>query len=78
MAETLSKTQLPSGMLPMGGNEAPTFEEGLALGREWAQNAALRVRAWAEANPGQFLLAGVAAGFLVGKLFFGPTRRASR
>ena len=80
MAETLSKTQLPlHAPLPAAGaDDTDTFAQGLAAGREWAATAALRLRAWAEQNPGQFLLAGAAAGFVIGKVLFRPRRRLAR
>ena len=80
MAETLSKTQLPlnTALPPPGADQSEMFAQGLAAGREWAATAALRLRPRAEENPGQFLLAGLAAGFLVGKLLFRPRRRLGR
>jgi ElaB/YqjD/DUF883 family membrane-anchored ribosome-binding protein len=72
MAQTTSKTQLPIGMdVASGVDEAgQMFEQGLALGREWAQTALDRSRRWAQENPGQFLIVGLAAGFVLGKLLF--------
>lgn len=75
MGETYSKTQLPmTGNLrgPNGGEAV--FQRGLELGREYADTAIRRIGAWAEENPGQLLIAGLAAGMLVGKLLF-PRRR---
>jgi hypothetical protein len=75
MAQTTSKTQLPVGMeLPSRDEADQMFEQGLAMGREWAQTALDRTRRWAQENPGQFLLVGIAAGFVVGKLLFGSRR----
>lgn len=73
VAETLSKTQLP-----IGASTATVDDEllahGIAVGREWAQSALERGRKWAVENPGQFVLAGVAAGFILGKLLFSRRR----
>ena len=69
MAQTQSKVQLPIGAIPQAGEErAQAFERGLQLGRAYADYALRRVAAWAEENPGQLLLAGLAAGFALGKL----------
>jgi hypothetical protein len=62
-----------------GTGAAPTpdeaaFQRGLELGRELADTAVRRVGAWAEEHPGQLLLAGLAAGIVLGKLLF-PGRR---
>jgi ElaB/YqjD/DUF883 family membrane-anchored ribosome-binding protein len=70
MGEMRSKTQLP-----MSGISAPPVSEGsqalrrgLEAGRDYAETAARRIGAWAEENPGQVLLAGLALGFILGKL----------
>jgi hypothetical protein len=52
------------------------FGRGVALGREYADLASRRLAAWAEENPGQLLLAGLAAGFVLGKLIFRKPRIA--
>ena len=54
--------------------ELEAFQQGIELGKQYADVAARRVGAWAEENPGQMLLVGLAAGFIVGKLLF-PSRR---
>jgi hypothetical protein len=75
MGETYSKTQLPPPQVQAsdeGTEEA--FQRGLALGRDYAGIAVRRIGAWAEENPGQVLLAGLAAGFILGKLLL-PRRR---
>ena len=80
MAETESKTQLPFGAPPQPrGNdgEPAAMERALDLGRKYAEQAIRRLAAWAEENPGQLLLAGVAAGFVVGKVFFKPRTRSA-
>ncbi len=63
---------------PGGANPSPdvAFQQGIELGREWAQQAAVKVAAWAEENPGQMMLAGLGLGFVLGKLFFAPSREA--
>jgi hypothetical protein len=75
MGESYSKTQLPPPRMPAPeqGVEA-AFQRGLALGRDYAGIAVRRIGAWAEENPGQILLAGLAAGFILGKLLL-PSRR---
>ncbi|HUJ28366.1 MAG TPA: hypothetical protein VLW85_20230 [Myxococcales bacterium] len=52
------------------------FERGIAAGREAADRARRGLAAWAEENPGQMLLVGLAAGFLVGKLLLRKPRVA--
>ncbi len=52
--------------------EAEAFKEGLAAGRRQVQVARRRVSAWAEEHPGQMLIAGLLAGFVMGKLIFRP------
>ena len=75
MGETYSKTQLPVAGIDRGPSEGEAaFQRGLALGREYADTAVRRIGAWAEENPGQLLIAGLAAGILLGKLLF-PRRR---
>ena len=70
MGETRSKSQLPmSGITappPAEGSQA--FRRGLEAGRDYAETAARRIGAWAEENPAQVLLAGLALGFVLGKL----------
>lgn len=55
--------------------ELEAFQEGIELGKQYAGVAARRVAAWAEDNPGQVIVAGVVAGFILGKLLFRPRRR---
>lgn len=50
------------------------FQQGIELGKEYVQQATVKLAAWAEENPGQMLLVGLAAGFVLGKLFFSPRR----
>ena len=71
-----SNTQLPPGAATGAIPDEQLFVQGLALGGKWAQEAAVRARAWAEENPGQFVIAGLAAGFILGKLLFRPQRGA--
>lgn len=79
MAQTHSKTQLPvpgfSGS--SAGEEAHAFQRGLEVGREYAGTAMRRIAAWTEEHPGQALLAGLAAGFILGKLLLPRRRRFS-
>ncbi len=53
------------------------FGRGVALGRDYADLASRRLAAWAEENPGQLLLAGLAAGFVLGKPLFRRPRLAA-
>jgi hypothetical protein len=70
VAETRSKTQLPSSAItpPPAGEASQALRRGLQVGRDYAETATRRIGAWAEENPGQVLLAGLALGFLLGKL----------
>ena len=72
MAETRSKTQLPMSEIstPSAEEAARAFQRGIELGRDYAETTLRRVAAWAEENPGQLLIAGVAVGFVLGKLLF--------
>jgi len=76
VAETRSKTKLPMSEIsaPSAEEAARAFQRGIELGRDYAETALRRVAAWAEENPGQLLLAGVAVGFLLGKLLFSRPR----
>ncbi|HET7785388.1 MAG TPA: hypothetical protein VFL36_05420 [Myxococcales bacterium] len=78
MGEMQGKAQLPMAEItaaqPPAG-ETTAFEEGLELGRRYAEQASRRIAAWAEEHPGQLLLAGLLAGLVVGKLLF-PRRSA--
>jgi hypothetical protein len=78
MGETQSKTQLPMQEIVGPGRPAQDpFRQGLESGRQVAELAARRIAAWAEENPGQLLLAGLAAGFVLGKVLFRGRRTAS-
>jgi len=74
VGETRSKTQLPmSGIAAppaAPAEETEAFRRGLELGRDYAEKAARKIGAWAEENPGQVLLAGLAAGFVLGKILY--------
>jgi hypothetical protein len=66
MAQPMSKTQLP---LPP--DDMTVFERGMEQGEKIAR----RIAAWAEEHPGQLVLLGLCAGFVVGKLLFaGPAK----
>jgi len=71
-AQTHSKTQLPVGSIVgrPAGEEAHALRRGLEAGRDTAAVAMRRIAAWTEEHPGQALLVGLAAGFLLGKLLF--------
>jgi hypothetical protein len=74
MAETRSKVQLPIPEIaaPSGeDDQAQAFRRGLRMGRDAAETAVRKIGAWAEEHPGQVVLAGLAAGFVLGKLLFG-------
>lgn len=75
MAETRSKTQLPMEEIRAPADESrQAFQRGVAIGREYAELAVRRASAWAEENPGQLIIAGLAAGFILGKLLYRPRR----
>jgi hypothetical protein len=76
MAETRGKTQLPMPEIavPRTDGDVQAFERGLRAGRELAETAVRRVGAWAEEHPGQVVLAGLALGFVLGKLLLGRRR----
>ena len=78
MAEARTKTQLPLGQIPsVLDEEVQAFQQGIELGQQYAGVAMRKVAAWAEENPGQLLIAGLAAGFVLGKLLLRPRRRIS-
>jgi hypothetical protein len=58
------------GPVPEGDVEA--FRRGMSRGRGLAEGMRRRLGAWAEEHPGQVVLAGLAAGFVLGKLLLGP------
>jgi hypothetical protein len=72
MAEARSNTQLPLGGTTKSvmEEELEAFQQGIEIGRKYADVARRRVAAWAEEHPGQLALAGLAAGFFLGKLVF--------
>jgi hypothetical protein len=72
MAEARSTTQLPFGAMDKSVLQAEleAFQEGVALGRQAAQLAVRKLAAWAEENPGQLVLAGLAVGFVLGRFLF--------
>jgi ElaB/YqjD/DUF883 family membrane-anchored ribosome-binding protein len=47
---------------------AEMFQQGMELGRVWARKAADGLSRWADKNPEQLVLVGLAAGFVLGKL----------
>lgn len=47
---------------------------GLVQGQELARHTRQRVLAWAEENPGTFLLVGLGVGVVLGRLLFSPPR----
>ena len=65
MAQPMSSTQFPLPQI-----DVEMFQKGVEKGREIAMTAKRRVAAWAEENPGQMVLAGLALGFVLGKLLF--------
>jgi hypothetical protein len=71
MGETGSQTRLQGvdGASPAGDGHA--FQRGVQLGREAAGTAVRKIGAWAEEHPGQMVLAGLALGFVLGKLLAG-------
>ena len=76
MGETRSRTQLPMPQITekaAGAQQA--FQRGMEVGREYTELAVRRVAAWAEEHPGQMLLVGLAAGFVIGKLLLPKPRR---
>ena len=77
MEEAQGSTQFPGGAAQksVAQTELEAFQEGIELGKQYASVAARRVAAWAEENPGQVIVAGVVAGFILGKLLFRTPRR---
>ncbi len=78
MAEARSNTQLPLGAnlgKSIVDEEIEAFKDGIEIGRQYADVAVRRIGAWAEENPGQVLLAGLVAGFLIGKIFIRKPKR---
>ena len=77
MGEAGGSAPIPGGVAQKSVAQAEfeAFQEGLELGKEYAGVAARRVAAWAEENPGQVSVAGVVAGFSLGKLLFRAPRR---
>ena len=78
MAEARSNVQFPLGGFAAKSviqAEMEAFQEGIELGKQYAQVAARKLAAYAEENPGTMLLIGLASGFLVGKMLFRPPRR---
>lgn len=75
MGEMGGSEQLPGAQKSVAQAEFEAFQEGIELGKQYASVAARRVAAWAEEHPGQVIVAGVIAGFILGKLLFRPPRR---
>jgi hypothetical protein len=70
--ESQQQTQAAAATLDEG---AEMFEQGIEIGKQWAQQAIAGFSAWAEKSPEQVVLVGLGAGFVLGKLFFKGTRR---
>jgi len=78
MGETESQTRFPMpGMDAVSPARDGAFQRGVHLGREAAGTAFRKIGAWSEEHPGQMVLAGVALGFLLAKLFAGRPRPVS-
>ncbi|MCA1827449.1 MAG: hypothetical protein ABR567_11955 [Myxococcales bacterium] len=75
MAEARSNTQLPIGTKSVIEEEIEAFQQGIEIGRQYADVARRRVAGWAEEHPGQLILAGLVGGFILGKLLFRPRRK---
>ena len=74
MAEARSTTQLPGFARSVVDEELEAFKNGVELGRRYADVAMRKVAAWAEEHPGGLLVAGLAAGFVLGKLLIRPKK----
>jgi len=70
MAEMRGKVQLPMPDVAAPGPspDEDVFQRGLIAGREAAETAVRKIGAWAEEHPGQLVLAGLAFGFVLGKI----------
>ena len=79
MAQTRGSTHLHASTTPFARPEsaadARVFQRGLEAGRNAADLTLRRISAWAEENPGQMMVAALALGFVMGKLFFRRPRR---
>ena len=64
----------PSGPGPVPEGDAEAFRRGMTRGRELTEVARRKLGAWAEENPGQLVVAGLALGFVLGKLLL-PSRQ---
>jgi hypothetical protein len=51
---------------------AELFNQGMKLGRAWAEQAVSGLQRWAQKNPEQVVLAGLAVGFVLGKVLLKP------
>ena len=63
MAEARSNTQLPIGGVAAKSvieEEIEAFQQGIEIGRKYADVGRRKVAAWAEEHPGQLILAGLA------------------
>jgi hypothetical protein len=54
------------------------FSQGIQLGRVWSEKAARGLTKWVEERPEQVVVAGLLAGFVLGKILFRPRRNFSR
>ena len=75
MAVASSPTQLPFSTKSVIEEEIEAFQQGIEIGRQYADLARRRLASWAEEHPGQMLLAGLAGGFILGKLLFKKRRK---
>jgi hypothetical protein len=78
MGEMQGKAQLPMPEItsPVESGGEAAFEQGLELGRRYAEQTLRNVAAWAEEHPGQLLLAGLVSGFVLGKIIVARRRIA--
>jgi len=66
--------EAPSQTRRVIDEEIEAFQQGIEIGRRYADLARRRVAAWAEEHPGYLILAALAGGFIAGKLLFRSRR----
>lgn len=73
-----SATQADAGLAapgPVPEGDVEAFRRGMGRSHDLAQGLRRKLGAWAEENPGQVIVAGLAAGFVLGKLLLRPRFR---
>jgi hypothetical protein len=73
--ETQSQSQTQARAAAALEEGAQLFQQGMTTGKVWAEKATRGLERWAEKSPEQVVLAGLAVGFVLGKILLADRER---